>query len=104
MKHITKVEEKAGLTAGATSEVEKPPVYIEDKWTLSGRLQDPLFRKRVLLGAIGVTLLIISFILGYKAGTTPPGVQTLSTPADLPASVNSLHVRSPHKKPRRGTN
>ncbi|KAG9410966.1 hypothetical protein AC1031_018998 [Aphanomyces cochlioides] len=83
MKHIT--EEKAGLTANLPElEGQKHvPVFIEDKWTLSSWIQDPITRKRITLGAIGFTLLIISFILGYKAGTTPPGIQTLTTPGDL---------------------
>ncbi|ETV90522.1 hypothetical protein H310_14712 [Aphanomyces invadans] len=95
MKHLVKVEEKAGLTANLPADVEaQKPIYIEDKWSWSSYLHDPLARKRIVLGGIGCSLLLLSFYFGYKAGTTAPGIQTLSTPNDLVPALDDRAIES----------
>ncbi|RHY99941.1 hypothetical protein DYB26_015305, partial [Aphanomyces astaci] len=98
---------KAGLTANLPDVEPQKAVYIEDKWSWSSYVYDPLARKRLILGSIGCFLLLLSFYFGYKAGTTAPGVQTLSTPQDLIPNILTndttlVRVKIPrkHKTPR----
>ncbi|RHZ01688.1 hypothetical protein DYB35_007946 [Aphanomyces astaci] len=64
-KMYKKMKEKAGLTANLPDVEPQKAVYIEDKWSWSSYVYDPLARKRLILGSIGCFLLLLSFYFGY---------------------------------------
>ncbi|OQR86641.1 hypothetical protein ACHHYP_10326 [Achlya hypogyna] len=88
MKHIAdrkyttdSEHERANLTGPATEQAK--PIYIEDKWSLSGLWNDRVARKRAVLLVCGILLLLAGAALGYRAASVPGVIRTLPGPSSL---------------------